>query len=109
MSFRVRLHPQAHQDLDVILDWLSRRSPEGAMTWYSRWEDVLRQLQADADECSLAPESAWCRREVRQVIFKTRRGRNYRTLFAFDGETVVILHVRGPGQDLLDPDEIREP
>src|SRR5690349_5858249 len=110
MSFRVKLHPLAQEDLDVILDWLSKRSPEAAMTWYSRWEDVLQELGADADKCSLAPESEGCKREVRQVIFKTRRGREYRVLFTFDDQAaVVILHVRGPGQDLLDPEELREP
>ena len=78
MSFRVRLHPQAQEDLDVILAWLSQRSPEGARTWYSRWQDVLRQLRVSATECSLAPESEGRKREIRHVIFKTRHGREYR-------------------------------
>lgn len=57
----------------------------------------------------MAVESEGRQRDVRQVIFKTRHGREYRALFAIMDETVVILHLRGPGQDLLDPDEIREP
>lgn len=41
-------------------------------------------------------------------MFKTRKGRKYRVLFTIQDQTAIILHVRGPGQDLLDPDDLRE-
>ena len=37
---------------------------------------------------------------------KTRRGRPYRLLFTLDDCEVRVLHVRGPGQDLVSADEL---
>jgi hypothetical protein len=46
----------------------------------------------------LAPESQDVEFEVRQALFKTRRGCVYRALFFIERSTVYILRVRGPGQ-----------
>jgi len=56
-----------------------------------------------------APESTLIGREIRQVTFKTRRGRMYRLLFEIRGAEIIVLHVRGPGQRLLGKDDIRRP
>lgn len=107
--FRVRLHWQAEHDLDEILDWLSRRSSVGAGTWYRRWLEVANNLTDSADKCPLAPENDEAELEIRHLVFKTRRGREYRAIFTIQGDTVVVLHIRGPGQDIVPPEEIREP
>lgn len=109
MSFQVRAHPQAEEDVDEILTWLAQRSRQGAITWYESWLEALRRLQTSAQICEVASEAEGRKRDVRQAFFKTRRGRKYRILFTLQAQTVVILHVRGPGQDLLDPDDLREP
>jgi plasmid stabilization system protein ParE len=108
MTYQVSLHPQAEQDLDFILAWLTQRTTEGARIWYRRWKDVLRQLETAAAECSLAPESEGRKFAIRHLIFKTRHGREYRALFVIQDQMVVVFHVRGPGQDLLSAEEIRE-
>jgi hypothetical protein len=59
--------------------------------------------------CPLAAEDDHVEFEVREILFKTRHGLIYRALFTIREETATILHVRGPGQDLLDCVEIREP
>jgi mRNA-degrading endonuclease RelE of RelBE toxin-antitoxin system len=46
---------------------------------------------------------------VRESLFKTRRGLIYRILFTIRENTVIILHVRAPGQDLVAAMEIRNP
>jgi len=36
--------------------------------------------------------------EVKQILFKTKRGRIYRAVFHVKGTDVFVLRVRGPGQ-----------
>ncbi len=42
------------------------------------------------------------------MFFRTRRGRRYRALFEIRENRVLILHVRGPRQNLVSPDELRD-
>lgn len=109
MTFDVVHLPQAEADLDEILAWLHERSPTGAATWFRRWlevEDLLRRRPASQ---ALAPENSDHEEEIRNVIFKTRRGKKYRCLFLIREETVYVLHIRGPGQDLVAPDHLPIP
>ena len=53
-----------------------------------------------------ASEYASLQLEVRQVFFRTKRGRAYRVLFYMEEQDVYILRVRGPGQAPLDATEL---
>ena len=53
-----------------------------------------------------ADDVSYHRDEIRQRIFKTRRGLPYRILFVVRGDVIYLLHVRGPGQDLMAPEEM---
>jgi plasmid stabilization system protein ParE len=106
MTFRVHLTGAAREDVRGILRWINERSPAGAQAWFRRWREALKALRHRADELALAPESEGHDEAIRQFIFRTRRGRPYRALFVVRGNTVFVLHVRGPGQDLLRPDEL---
>jgi hypothetical protein len=53
----------------------------------------------------LAPESSEFDCPIHQLTFKTPRGRKYRILYAIVGDEVRILHVRGPGQDSITPQD----
>ncbi len=44
--------------------------------------------------------------ELRQFLFKTRRGRTYRGVFAVVNHEVRIVRVRGPGQGPLTDNEL---
>jgi hypothetical protein len=57
----------------------------------------------------LAPENDHVDFEVREILFKTRRGLIYRTLFTIHENSAFLLHVRGPGQDFLTLTDIRNP
>jgi len=107
MSFVVRELPKARHDKDSIFRWLYERSPAGAIVWLDAYDSLAERLQQDAATCGLAPENADCEFEVRQALFKTRRGRVYRALFFVEGAEVFILRVRGPGQAPVTPQEIR--
>src|SRR5215216_2648146 len=106
MSFLVRELPKAKQDKDSIFRWLYERSPAGAIAWLDAYDSLAMRLTQDAATFGLAPENADCELEVRQALFKTRRGRVYRALFFIEGAEVFILRVRGPGQAPVIPSEI---
>jgi len=106
---RVSLTPTAHADVRSILQWIGERSRTGAQAWDQRWEEVLQLLSTSADSCSLAPESDDHEIIIRDFNFKTRRGRIYRVLFTVREQRVIVLHVRGPGQDLVPRSEMRPP
>lgn len=62
------------------------------------FDDAVEQLEHTADGCSLAPENSLVNREIRQILFKTPRGRMYRMVFTIVGPDVRVLAIRGPGQ-----------
>jgi plasmid stabilization system protein ParE len=109
MTFHVELLPAAERDLDRILGWLRERSPQGASAWYRRWLEVLDDLEARADACARAPEVARHDLDLRHIIFKTKHGKPYRAIFTMVERTVFVLCIRGHGQDLVDPNELRLP
>lgn len=109
MRYLVVVLPQALEDVEIIVSWLHQRSPSGATTWYRQWSSTLDELVQTADRCVEAPESADHPLQLRQLQFKTRRGHYYRMIFVIQDSKVYVLHVRGSGQDLLSPDEIRHP
>ncbi len=46
---------------------------------------------------------------IRNVLFKTRRGRTYQMLFVIRGAAVHVVSIRGAGQQPIRPDEIELP
>ncbi len=80
--------------------------------WLSQWggwviiltpsrrvEFLLRSIGAQIEK------SPKVQLPIKQVFFRTRRGRSYRAIFLIVGDEVRILRVRGPGQDSIDSDE----
>jgi plasmid stabilization system protein ParE len=109
MNFSVKVTSSAKQDVRSIIEWIKQRSRSGAETWYRRWLEVLERLGESGDTFGRAPEDEDHEETINQVIFKTRRGLPYRALFIVRGGQLHVLHVRGPGQDLMSPDEVRLP
>lgn len=105
MSYRIELSARAERDLEQILGWIHERSPPGASTWFSRWQEVIAELASHPLRFSLAPENNDHDVEIRNVIFSTRRGKKYRAVFVVREDVVFIAHLRGPGQDLVRPQD----
>lgn len=105
MNFRVVVLARAEAELRLIANWLSARSPAGAIQWLEAFEAAKDTVARNPFLCELAPENEFVDIEVRQVLFKTSRGNRYRALFTVFDTEVRILHIRGPGQPLLDVDE----
>jgi len=101
MKREVYLTRQAEADLDSILTWLESRSPSGAANWLKALEMTLHWLEERAAICPPAPEGDHFEEPVQERLFKTKRRRYYRLLFVLTANQVRILHIRGPGQDLI--------
>ena len=103
MRREVVLMRQAESDIDAILAWLMKHSLTGAKRWFSALEEAIEWLAEHAESASRAPENEFFDETIQQRIFKTKRGRPYRLLFVLSRTQVRVLHVRGPGQDLVRP------
>jgi plasmid stabilization system protein ParE len=108
MNFAVRVLHRAQIDADLILRWISERSPECAIRWSQVYDKSLLDRRRDANEHKLAPESMELNIELRQKFFKTRRGRSYRLIYTIIENEVRVLRVRGPGQAPIPEDDIRQ-
>ena len=106
MAYIVRTLSRANRDSQEIYDWINERSPEGALRWWAAFRDACHALRSNPEHHSLAVEAEQCDRDVRQLLFKTRRGKYYRLLYVVVGSEVHVLRVRGPGQPVLAPDEL---
>jgi plasmid stabilization system protein ParE len=109
MKFRVQLLWRAERDVEATLAWLNERSPAGAALWHRTWDKTVDVLRASADVYGVAPENEGQELEVRQILFQTPKGRQYRALFTIQGSIAYVMHIRGPGQDLVLPDELQLP
>jgi len=94
MAYRVKQTAYADHDLDLILEWLlAQQAGETGIRWFHRLQETLQSLSELPHRCPLAPENAAFPFEVRQLIYG-RKPHFYRILFAIEGDTVVILHIR---------------
>jgi plasmid stabilization system protein ParE len=98
MTATVRVLGHAQADIDHIYLWLQQRSPGGAASWYAALFRSLSELGTSRAAHSTAPESTKLSVDLRQMFFKTRRGRTYRLLFVIRDDEIRVLRVRGPGQ-----------
>ncbi|TWT86872.1 hypothetical protein Mal64_37020 [Pseudobythopirellula maris] len=106
MGLQLRILPRAEHDAQAINDYLYQRTAEGAQRWWLAFEAAVALAAELPQACGLAPEGEATPFEVRQFLFKTRRGRTYRGLFVTVGDELRVLRVRGPGQPPLSEDEL---
>ena len=98
MPFHVRTLERAERDLFGIARWLKKRSLLGARRWLLAYEDAKGKLGQTPLAYGRAPEDSRVDYELRQIFFKTPRGKRYRAVFTVAGDEVRILRVRGPHQ-----------
>jgi len=105
MTFRVSILRRAERDAQQIFHWIAERSPDGAVRWWNAFESAVSKLTENPTGYAFAPEDELTDYELRQFLFKTRRGRTYRGVFVVLGEEIKVLRIRGPGQPMLESDE----
>ena len=101
MSRTLRIVERARSDVDEIFNWLVHRSVQGAISWSSAFRHALEKIAWSPESFAEAAESHPLGRQLRQALFKTRRGRVYRIVFEVSETEIVLLRVRGPGQSPL--------
>ena len=106
MSRALRIVERARTDVDDIFNWLVRRSVRGAISWYMVFRRAVEKIVASPEMFAEAPESGPLGRQLRQSLFKTRRGRVYRIVFELSDAEIILLRVRGPGQPGLQRREL---
>jgi plasmid stabilization system protein ParE len=106
MKYRIQMLRRAHADFASTVAYLYERSPQGAAAWVNAFEKANARLAGAADSCSEADENYRFDIDVKQMLFKTRRGRVYRLIFTIVDDEVRILRVRGPGQASVNPDDV---
>ena len=109
MNLPVRVSVRAAHDADVIFNWLAEHSREGALRWYETYLSTLRSLPDSAVGSPIAHEGSELGIDLREVLFKTRKGHFYRVLFIVRADAVHVLNVRGPGQDDVTPADLGVP
>ena len=106
MKYRVTVQPEAQRAANRIYDWIAERAPAGAESWYRQFMSSVASLEEQPERFGFAPENEFVAPEIRQIIFKTKRGLPYRALYRVVDDEVQILGVRGPGQQLLGPEDL---
>src|SRR5207237_6061038 len=106
MSRTIRIVERARADVDSIFTWLAPRSVRGAISWYLAFRRAIDRIGDAPESFPEAAESHRLGRQLRQALFKTRRGRTYRIVFEVSATEVMILRLRGPGQAPLRPRDL---
>ena len=83
MSYRVHVSEPAEEDADRVYTWIRERSPDGASRWWNVLLAALEKLKDQAASFALAPEADDFEEPLRQILFRTRRGRTYRVSLSF--------------------------
>lgn len=106
MTHNVRILSAAQRDIERCFAFIAQRSPRGAANWFNQFAETRDSLGVDPHQRALAPESDYVSYDLRQVMFRTRKGKPYRILFTVHSGEVLVLRVRGPGQDFVPTDEV---
>lgn len=98
----------AERDIQVIYDYIFERSPEGARRWYQAFLTAAQRAVRFPQSYPLAPEdAAFDAYEIRNFLFRTRRGNVYRGVFIILGSDLRVLRVRGQGQPPMKKAQLR--
>jgi plasmid stabilization system protein ParE len=99
MTYQIAYSRRARLDLLEILIWLSGDSDETADLWDTRFQEAVDSLEQFPARCPLVrsgkPRNR--NREIRRLLFE-----QYEIIFAIEGSTVRIIHVRHQKQEPLD-------
>ena len=106
MKHEVLLLRKAATDFDTIVGFLQPHSPASAARWCEAFEKALAHLEKNPQQFALAPENDEFPFTIRQISFKTKRGRTYRVVYTIVGHQVRVLRVLGPAHDLLKEDDL---
>lgn len=100
MKLTVVITDTAWAEIEEAYDWLAARAPQAAQKWKLGLLDAVARLESLPKAKSLAPESDYFGREIRQLLFG-KRLHKYRVLFEVQGAKVIVLRVRHSARRFL--------
>lgn len=77
MTYTVIVQPQAEREFEVLYSYIAARSQRGASRWANAYFKMLMAIKNSPAIYPLAPESALHDEDIRQSIFRTRKGLSY--------------------------------
>ncbi|MBY0527282.1 MAG: type II toxin-antitoxin system RelE/ParE family toxin [Gemmataceae bacterium] len=105
MPYDVRISARALRDVDEILAWLDRHSPQAAARWHASLLAKVETLESQPEQWPMSKEVAQLGIELRQALFGKRQA-VYRLLFTIDGNLVTVHAVRRGARDWLKPRDL---
>jgi plasmid stabilization system protein ParE len=106
---KVALTRRAERDVREIRDWIAERSLTGARSWVASFERVLQRIAKDASSFPQAEEAQALGEDVREALFKTRRGRVFRAMFVIRTDRAYVVCVRSSDRAPVTPNDIQLP
>lgn len=93
MIYEVEYTQNAQREIEEAHSWIAERAPRAAGQWLDELFGKVESLAKAPLSHRLAPESPKSAVEIRQLLFRKRRGQ-YRILYTVEGRRVVILSFR---------------
>jgi plasmid stabilization system protein ParE len=100
MRFQVEITDSAWFELQEAYEWLAQRAPDAAVRWKAGILEAVQSLESSPRRCSLAPETAYFGREIRQMLYG-KRNHKYRILFEIREQMVIVLRIRHGARRIL--------
>jgi plasmid stabilization system protein ParE len=93
MKYQVEITDPAWMEVQEAYEWLADRAPAAAARWKAGLLEAIDDLESFPLRFSIAPETAYFGREIRQMLYG-KRNHKYRVLFEIRHHTVTVLRVR---------------
>jgi plasmid stabilization system protein ParE len=100
MKYQVEISDPAWYELQEAYDWLTQRAPAAAARWKAGLLEAVQALESFPLAYSLAPETAYFGRDIRQLLYG-KRNNKYRVLFEVRDNTVIVLRIRHGARRIL--------
>jgi plasmid stabilization system protein ParE len=100
MKYTVVISDTASAEVEEAYEWLAERAPAAAQKWKLGLLEAVTRLESLPTACSIAPESDYFGREIRQLLYGKRQHK-YRVLFEIRETKVIVLRVRHSSRRFL--------
>jgi plasmid stabilization system protein ParE len=105
MSLRLEYTLNAQTEIEDSYLWIKERAPMAAEKWRDELIGKIQGLAENPRRHPLAPESGKFPWDIRQLLFRKRRGQ-FRVFYTIDKKRVVILAVRRSARKPLEEGDL---
>ena len=87
-KYKIRINPEAANDLEDIVDYLAARSEEVALKYYDLLVDCINSLSEMPTRCPYAKDT-----QLRLRGYRTLFVKNYIVFYVISGKTVEVFRI----------------